>query len=228
MKYVEDPKIRALRVQTWFRAVQAASGGRTPAQLEREFSERANPMKMLPRSCIWEKYRRGAVAPRDGKRSDGRQNLVLRVEERYPGTARWLRLPIWRLADSAPMTMQQIREIYSELPRLMRVSFVAQGDAARGLFWRRAGDPAVVCRAFASWGTLDAIAVLLTMVKEAEITQDQTQHRVCTRTIRSLLTDDRPDSLERGLRMGLHAYLDTEWRNAIYEEDDPRQAVLRL
>jgi hypothetical protein len=72
------------------------------------------------------------------------------------------------------------------------------------------------------------MAVLLTMVKEAEMTQNQIQHRVCTRTVRSLLTGDEPDANQQYLKAGLCAYLDEHWNNAIYEEEDASQTVLAL
>lgn len=88
--YKEDPDIRKMRVQAWFRAVSLESG-LTPRELEKKFSE-SEAEKKVKRSCVWNRYRRGEVVPRSGPRPDGGLNLVDRVEAAYPGTAKWLTL----------------------------------------------------------------------------------------------------------------------------------------
>ena len=174
-RYMEDPLIRSLRVQAWFRAVTLASG-KTPAQLEREFSEKRSPPRMLPRSCIWEKYRRGEIVPRGGRRADGSPNLVERVEARYPGTKAWLFSPLWRLADKAPMEMSEIRQVYEAMPPQIRSIFVAPSDKIKGCFWRRPVDPQEACDALSALGGIDALVASLNLIKEGEASQDQFLH----------------------------------------------------
>lgn len=175
--YKEDPEIRKMRVQAWFRAVLLESG-LTPRELEKKFSE-SETEKKVKRSCVWNKYRRGEVVPRSGLRPDGGPNLVDRVEAVYPGTARWLTLPLWRLLDKAPMEMSEIRRNLEKLPDLMRQMFIYSQAQPSGLFWRRDTDYEDACDLLLRFGTLDGLNAVLALVKEAEIIQDQYQHQDC-------------------------------------------------
>ncbi|UCV09417.1 hypothetical protein [Dechloromonas denitrificans] len=176
-RYKEDPEIRKMRVQAWFRAVSLESG-LTPRELEKTFSE-SEPQKKVQRSCVWDKYRRGEVVPRSGFRPDGGLNLVDRVEASYPGTAKWLTLPLWRLLDRAPMEMSEIRRCYEGLPNLMRQIFIYTQAEPSGLFWRRDTDYDDACDHLLRFGNLDGLTAVLALVKEAAVIQDQYQHQHC-------------------------------------------------
>lgn len=176
-RYKEDPEIRKMRVQAWFRAVSLESG-LTPRELEKTFSE-SEPKKKVQRSCVWDKYRRGEVVPRSGFRPDGGLNLVDRVEASYPGTAKWLTLPLWRLLDRAPMEMSEIRRCYEGLPNLMRQIFIYTQAEPSGLFWRRDTDYDDACDHLLRFGNLDGLTAVLALVKEAAVIQDQYQHQHC-------------------------------------------------
>lgn len=176
-QYKEDPEIRKMRVQAWFLAVSLASK-LTPRELEKQFSESGNDRK-VKRSCVWDKYRRGDVVPRSGPRPDGGLNLVDRVETAYPGTAKWLTLPLWRLLDKAPMEMSEIRRNLEKLPDLMRQMFIYSQARPSGLFWRRDTDYEDACDLLLRFGSLDGLNAVLALAKEAEIIQDQYQHQDC-------------------------------------------------
>lgn len=175
--YKEDSEIRKMRVQTWFRAVSSESG-LTPRELERKFTE-SESEKKVKRSCVWDKYRRGEVVPRSGRRPDGGLNLVDRVEAAYPGTAKWLTLPLWRLLDRAPMEMSEIRRYLERLPNLMRQIFISGQAEPSGVFWRRYTDYEDACDLLLRFGSLDGLNAVLALVKEAEVIQDQYQHQDC-------------------------------------------------
>ena len=175
--YKEDPDIRQMRVQAWFRAVAQASG-LTPRELEHKFSE-SDSDKKVKRSCVWDKYRRGEVVPRMGLRPGGGLNLVDRVEATYPGTAKWLTLPLWRLLDKAPMEMSEIRGYLEGLPNLIRQIFIYGSAQPSGLFWRRDTDYDDACDLLLRFGSLDGLTAVLALVKEAEVIQDQYQHQNC-------------------------------------------------
>lgn len=175
--YKEDPQIRKMRVQAWFRAV-AQTSKLTPRELEKKFGEPKCDGK-VKRSCMWDKYRRGEVAPRSGPRPDGGLNLVDRVEEAYPGTAKWLTLPLWRLLDKAPMEMSEIRRSLERLPNLMRQIFIYRQAQPSDLFWRRDTDYDDACDHLLRFGNLDGLTAVLALVKEAEVIQDQYQHQDC-------------------------------------------------
>lgn len=178
--YKEDPEIRKMRIQAWFRAVSLASK-LTPRELEKQFGEPKSNEK-VKRSCVWDKYRRGEVVPRSGLRPDGGLNLVDRVETVYPGTAKWLTLPLWRLLDRAPMEMSEIRRYLERLPNLMRQMFIYSETQPTGLFWRRGTDYEDVCDLLLRFGSLDGLNAVLALVKEAEVIQDQYQHQECVET----------------------------------------------
>lgn len=179
-RYVENPKLRSMRVRCWFNAVSQASG-LTTGQLEKEFGEKG--AERTPRSCIWNKYRRGDVVPRSRRPGDRSKKLVERVESRYPGTAKWLTSPVWRLADPAPMEMSEIRKVYEGMPKSIRSIFVEPASKPSSLFWRRSVNPKQVCEILLRFRDVDALIALLTMVKEAEVVQDRTQYGVAVKAL---------------------------------------------
>jgi hypothetical protein len=179
-RYVEHPKLRSMRVRCWFNAVSQVSG-LTTGQLEREFGEKGT--ERAPRSCIWNKYRRGDVVPRSRRPGDRSKKLVERVESRYPGTAKWLTSPLWRLADPALMEMSEIRQIYEGMPKSIRSIFVEPGSKATSIFWRRSVDPKRACEVLLRFRDVDALIALLAMVKEAEVVQDRAQYGVAVKAV---------------------------------------------
>lgn len=206
----EDPTIRSMRIRSWVRAVQLASG-LTLAQLEDAFSEREPGQKPSNRSCIWGKYERGEVAPRSGCSPKGTPNLIERVELRYPGTAMWLSSPLWRLADKAPMEMSEIREIYEGLPYLLRSIFIAAPHEASEVFWRRPVDTKDVGEILLKPSTQDTVSTLviaLAMVKEAEITQSQYEHWTGVEIVQKCLAMQKQNGVLDGeLLSDLYRYL---------------------
>jgi hypothetical protein len=108
--------ITKLKVMAWFRAVAEASG-KTSAQLEREFADprhirRSKDKNQEIRPGLWDKYRRGEVEPRARPINENRVSVVQAVEAKYPGTARVLTLPIWKLLDfNQPVTIEELDEI---------------------------------------------------------------------------------------------------------------------
>lgn len=178
--YREDPFIRSLRVQAWFRAVTVASG-LTAGELERLFVRNNNTQSA--RSCIWNKYRRGEVVPRSGTLNNSQSNLVERVEATFPGTAKWLTLPLWRLADRAPMEMSEIRRCYESLPAPIRAMFIDRTATSTNIFWRRpSSDCKRDCDTLLRFSDPDGLTAVLTMYREAESIQDSTRHGLCRLT----------------------------------------------
>lgn len=217
-RYVEDPAIRSMRVRTWFRAVTLASG-LTPAQLEREFSERDRARAASARSCIWDKYRRGEVVPRSSSMSPGRPGLVERVERRYPGTAAWLSSPLWRLADKAPMEMSELRRIYEGMPQPIRSIFVSSKKEAPGLFWRRPVDIDHACEILLRFQSVEGFVAVLAIVKEAETTQEQYQHYTGVDAAWVYMRETalpRDQVLGSIIRTDLSEYLESRWQNLGY------------
>jgi hypothetical protein len=167
--YREDPLIRKMRVQAWYFAVVQASGLST-RELERMFRE--DKGRKVNRSCIWNKYRRGEVVPRSGRREGGKLNLVEQVEASYPGTAKWLSSPMWRLADKAPIEMSEIRQIYEKMSPNFRELFILPAYKASDVFWRKPIEYENLADSLRSLGTLESFVALLTLIREAEVTQN--------------------------------------------------------
>lgn len=184
--YKEDPEIRKMRVQAWFRAVSLASK-LTPRELEKQFGEPKSNEK-VKRSCVWDKYRRGEVVPRSGQRPDGALNLVDRVEAAYPGTAKWLNLALWRLLDGATLELSEIKKGYDNLPNVLRSAFVKPDQSAsQNKFWRRSVDVKRVCEQLVCLGTIESLTALLLMLREAELVQNQNTYDICVRHCLELL-----------------------------------------
>lgn len=90
----EVDKIRAV---IWFAAVKNTSGLGNPYQLEKHFCggfPRGLDGQYL-RSCKWNPYASGQTCPSP--------STVKQVEQTFPGTARWLTLPLWRVIADPPL-----------------------------------------------------------------------------------------------------------------------------
>lgn len=218
--YTEDPKIRSLRVRAWFQAVTLISG-KTAAGLEREFSERRDRIAVPSRSCIWQKYKQGLVEPRNRCRGDGRLNLVERVEKKYPGTAKWLSSPLWRLADKTPMEMSEVRKVFSSLPKLLKSMFIASPEKATGVFWRRPIDCEHAYELLLRLKDVDAFVATLAMIKEAEAIQDQLQHMLGVLAARRYLSALKTHPIVgKSLSGEIADYLESGWESPGYLEDE--------
>ena len=223
-RYVEDPEIRSMRVRSWYRAVILASK-LTAAELEEEFSERVRGRSNSPHSCIWDKYRRGETEPRSGRRSNGRHNLVERVERRYPGTAKWLTSPIWRLADKAQMQMDEIRGVYEGLPQDIRSILIASPEQGTGIFWRRPLDHERDYAHLVSRPDIHRLIAVLAIVKEAGITQSQHHHFFGVFIARQFLDFlARSGAIDATVCSELTAYLNAQWNVAGYFDLDVANA----
>lgn len=202
---ITNPAIKRIRIKAWFRAVTEASG-LSSRQLEAQFSPSSRASQ---RSCIWDKYRRGETAPR--------QILVELVEERYAGTQQWLYSPLWRLADHAIADMEVIRDVYENLPKLIRSIFVEPHATRASMFWRRQLDIDEVCEYLRRFGSVEALVAALTVIKEAEVVQDQYQHWRGVQLARQYLERfaEHP-ILGSTLNRELRKHLESRWVNPGY------------
>lgn len=225
LRYVEHPKIRSMRVRSWFHAVSRASG-LTVAQLEREFREEG--AERAPRSCIWNKYKRGEVVPRSGRQGEGRPKLVERVEARYPGTAQWLFSPLWRLADVAPMEMSELRRIYESLPARIRDYFVLPASLASKVFWRREYDSNEVVPKLLHFHSFDDLVAALALIREAEISQSHCGYQYWVEATQVLMKVVDWHGLEKTtIPQELFDYLRRRWTAARPILDEDYQEALR-
>lgn len=114
-------EITKLKVMAWFAAVAQVSG-KSAAELEREFADpkhirRSKGKNKEIRPGLWDKYRRGEVEPSLRPTKGKSISVVQAVENKYPGTAKVLMLPLWKLMDfSQPMTMGELCTIQQGIP----------------------------------------------------------------------------------------------------------------
>lgn len=206
-RYAESRTIKRLRIQSWFQAVSHASG-LSAGELEYQFSLE-NEQSL--RSCIWDKYRRGEIAPRD--------RLVSAVESHYFGTGQWLRSALWRYADAFPMEMAEIRSAYERLPSLLRSMFVARQATESSVFWRRPVEPYEACEMLLRIDNIEALIATLLLVKEAETTQNHDQHREGVQLALPYLKRFAGHPALRGaVNRDLQIYLKSRWANLVYPE----------
>lgn len=113
-------EITKLKVMAWFNAVSQASG-KTAAELEREFAapdhiRRSKDKNKEIRPGLWDKYRRGEVEPRSSPSKGKIISVVEAVETQYPGTARLLILPLWKLLDfNQPVSIEELNAIQKSI-----------------------------------------------------------------------------------------------------------------
>lgn len=171
------------------------------------------------RSCLWQRYRQGLVVPSSGPRPKGTGHMVQRVEQRYPGTAKWLTSPLWRAADRAPLAMADVRRAYAALPPYLRSVFIEDGDDESSVFWRRPVDFEDACDLLFRDRSVDAFAAVLVMVKEAETIQNQDQHQFLLALAATYFTLLADDPVVGDLLQGeLDVYLSARWRAVRYRD----------
>lgn len=208
-RYVENPKIRSMRVRSWFHAVSQASG-LTVGELEREFREEGSAQ--APRSCIWNKYKRGEVVPRSRYQGDVRPKLVERVEARYPGTEKWLFSPLWRLADEAPMEMSELRETYEHLPSRLRNLILLPTKLGSVVFWRREFEVEELVTQLIHFRRLDDLILGMALVREAEVCQGHIFYRYLIEVVKVLMRGVAWEGLEKtAIPFELISYLSSIW-----------------
>lgn len=208
-RYVENPKIRSMRVRSWFHAVSQASG-LTVGELEREFREEGSAR--TPRSCIWNKYKRGEIVPRSRYQGDGRPKLVERVEARYPGTEKWLFSPIWLLLDAVPMEMSDLRRIYEGLPLRIRDYFVLPSSLVTKVFWRCPLHSEQQLMEFLRFHTVEDLVAAVALIREAEIIQNRPLFQYWILAIQNLMRQVDWGGLQNStIPKELSEYLQRRW-----------------
>lgn len=173
----ENKLIRELKVKTWFTAVAKASG-KTAYELEKEFAPSYVDKDGFGkhRARLWEKYRLGKTVPTMIKTESGRRPIALLVEEKYPGTLKWLESPIWKLLDlNIEITMTGLRSIYESLHP--EIAGLIINDKKGQLFWRKhESDPDKLIAELHRVGTMDGLIALACLWRESIICQQYSLH----------------------------------------------------
>lgn len=172
-------EIAKLKVMTWFNAVALASG-KTAAELEREFSGQGQVRRVKGREIrpkLWEKYRRGAAEPRITPSKGKTISIVQQVELAYPGTAKWLTLPLWKLLEAKRLTMDDLRNVLMGLENKVSSLLLFRKTPLGGFFWGQSCSDAVrLVETLYEIKSLDATIALAVLIRQAEICQDQLLH----------------------------------------------------
>lgn len=185
-------EISKFRVMTWYSAVSIASGKST-SELEKQFAGIAEPAKNHEgwvSSKLWDKYRRGEAEPKLTPPKGEQISTVDRVEKVYPGTARWLSMPLWRLFDPEPIGMDGLRSVLMNLENRVSSLLILKDAPENGIFWlastRNIQRHVETLYRIAS---LDAATALAVMIRLAEICQDQELHYEAYLALISVLED---------------------------------------
>ncbi len=170
-----------IRTKAWFNAVSQASGGMTAGQLEILFGTSRKNQKYTPgaRPGLWNKYETGYICPKFRPDIQGRPSIVERVEETFPGTAKWMTMPFWDVLSRKPMEMSEIKQIYLSLSdEICEMIVAGEPDPPRRqtAFWRRPTDWRELYDELYEIGDLDAATAILTLIKEYETSQSYHEH----------------------------------------------------
>ncbi len=154
-----------LRVATWVKLVLQLSCAPL-AELDRFYAP-PNPQGKRQRQCLWHKYQKGLVSPKDDGVM-GQASVIGLVEQDYPGTATWYRHLFWSVLERKEMTWPEIQQVYLQLKGQWRYRLIDERHA-REEFWRsREGIRELGAELIAS-PTLDAGVVILCLIAEARL-----------------------------------------------------------
>lgn len=167
-------EITKLKVMSWFNAVAQASG-KSAAELEREFAIEGrikieDGKEMRP--CLWDKYRRGEVEPSLIPPKGRSISVVQAVENKYSGTAMWLKLPIWTLLDfNHPLSIDELRKTYESMPAEIRGLILKESALDGDIFWRKWTDEDVLRECINSATEIEKLTMAIALVREAALFQ---------------------------------------------------------
>jgi len=168
----KNKALQQLRVQTWFNAVAEASG-KTAYELEKEFApstvDRENFNKQ--RARLWEKYRLGKTVPTIKEKKGGRKGIAQLVEEKYPGTLKWLEHPIWTFANpDIEISTQDLRAAYVEIQRDLGTTLINQQTSS--FFWRELSlEDSLKLIEHKKYVNFNDIFFMVSLIREAIISQ---------------------------------------------------------
>jgi hypothetical protein len=164
------------RTARWYDFVRETSNW-TEFKLEVTFDKLDRQEGKKHRSSRWNKYRFGRASP-------GRE-LLLRVEERFPGTLGAYDHPMWELATRRTMSSQEFRNLIRRLPWI-QAALVDPESRPESLFWIRCdSDHRSMVRAMLAlertepFGHSGALTGLLALIHDAVNRQREEQHFEC-------------------------------------------------
>lgn len=164
------------RTARWYDFVRETSGW-SELRLEVAYDKLDRPEGKAHRSSRWNKYRFGRASP-------GRE-LLLRVEQTFPGTLAFYDHPMWELAARRTMSSQELRNLIRRLPWI-QAELVDPESRPESQFWVRSdSDHRSMVRAMLAlertepYGHSGALAGLLSLIHDAVNRQREEQHFDC-------------------------------------------------
>lgn len=156
-----------LRGVYWTKTVMRLSG-LSAAQLEDRYRWYAS--EGSPRPCLWNKYLKGTVTPKD---TLDRRSIIRRVEADFPGTARIFHHAIWTLLNGQVTSMDLVYLVLISLRDPIRSWLILpEEDLSKdGIFWRTAISADELYQKLAELQELDAGAAILALTAESKLCQ---------------------------------------------------------
>lgn len=167
-----------IRTKAWFIAVSQASG-MNAEELEIYFAppDKQGMYRGGNRPRLWEKYRAGRICPKSKPDRNEKESIVERVGKCFPGTDKWISMPFWQVLSYSQMEMHELKAVYRSLSNPVRELIIMEKAQENKMFWRTPTNQDDLYRKLISIGDIDAATAVLAMIKEAEVTQNQFQHR---------------------------------------------------
>jgi len=165
--------------QVWAAAIQIQSGGLTPYKIETTYMpEECVPKKegRIVRPALMDRYARGELSPKNDGRRCGGKKLVERLEAAYPGSAKWLSLPLWELMSLKPYSLNDIHQMMAPLQGPFFYKFFSRTTSPGKIYLRNFLVDLKEVQRIARHETLDAFTFLLGLAREAEHTLDVRVH----------------------------------------------------
>lgn len=214
----QTEKVYRFRTRAWFIAVSRASGMNASA-LEILFADPEKQMnyRLGNRPGLWNKYQKGIISPKVQKNKKGAPlQLVDRVEKKFPGTKQWFTMPFWCLLSFDPLDMPALKTIFLHLSPEVRGLIVIGKYNPKNKFWRLQKNPAELYQELVALGTVDAATAILALIKEAETTQNQTQHQLGLRAWAHCAKKLTDNPILGPLLSDINRYMEKRFTDTVY------------
>lgn len=149
-----------LRVRYWYEGLRQRSGLATAYKLEQHFEPESFRKQdgITSNRCKWQRYAAGRHTPQ--------ATLAARVDVRVPGSLQELQHPLWAILKQQPSRTTMSEALLQRLkPDVQAVLFEPVGGIE--VYWQRARTTVVLMRKLERIASLDALAALTWLLREA-------------------------------------------------------------
>lgn len=219
-----------LSTLVWAEAIKIQSKEMTPYMIEVTFMpEECVPKRngRVVRPSLMDRYVRGELSPKnDGSRCGGAK-LVARIDSTFPGTAKWLYLPLWELMQSKAYSLEEMHQIMARVEAPFYYKFFSRADCPERVYVRSFGGDIKEIRKVSRYNTLDAFAFLLGLAREAEHTLDVRVHFNACKGMREMFPVIARMPEIKPVAGRLFDYLEEAYFGVIYSIPDGGEIVFR-